>query len=127
MRSLRWLAVVAASSLSACTCSGSRDPSPAVRDASQETAAQAGTTLHPESVPTEGPSAEEPPTLAVDVSPSGTVRVRARDRWGQPVDTTFENATFLSRALPTLERALTPGQMTQLRAELAKLPAPAGP
>lgn len=47
--------------------------------------------------------------------PNGHVILTGKDRWGNAVDTTYEDTTFLRSALPTLERSLAPEQLTRLR------------
>jgi hypothetical protein len=53
--------------------------------------------------------------LTVKVNADDTIQVRGADRWGAPLETTYETAVFLRDALPTLERSLTPEQVAGLR------------
>lgn len=49
---------------------------------------------------------------------SGAVEITGRDRWGNPVDTTYESVEFLRNALPVLERSVSPEQAAGLKALL---------
>ena len=62
--------------------------------------------------------------LKVEAKPDGTLAFSAKDKWGQSLDTTYENVTYLENALPTLERALSPEQTAKLKAEVERLKAP---
>ena len=44
------------------------------------------------------------------------IAIHGHDRWGNSLDTTYENSEFLRNALPVLERAITAEQLAGLRA-----------
>jgi hypothetical protein len=56
--------------------------------------------------------------LSVRFLDGGFVELRGRDRWGQPLDTTYESVDFLRKALPVLERSVSAEQAAGLRALL---------
>jgi hypothetical protein len=58
--------------------------------------------------------------IVVSFRDGGSVELHGRDRWGAPVDTTYENVTYLRDALPVLERSLTPLQASMLRAAVGQ-------
>ena len=58
--------------------------------------------------------------ISVTFLDGGSIEVRGRDRWGQPLDTTYENRDFLRKALPVLERNITAEQANGLRTVIAK-------
>jgi hypothetical protein len=60
--------------------------------------------------------------ISVAFVEGGHVEVRGRDRWGRPLDTTFENIDFLRRALPVLARSITDEQANGLRMFVAPTP-----
>ena len=47
---------------------------------------------------------------------AGMIAIHGHDRWGNSLDTTYENSEFLRNALPVLERAITAEQLAGLRA-----------
>lgn len=57
--------------------------------------------------------------IAVKFLEGGAIELRGKDRWGNALDTTYENIEFLRNALPVLERAVTPEQAAGLRALLS--------
>lgn len=58
--------------------------------------------------------------IVVTFRDDGSVELHGRDRWGAPLDTTYENVTYLRGALPVLERSLTPLQASMLRAAVGQ-------
>jgi hypothetical protein len=56
--------------------------------------------------------------LTVQFLEGGFVELRGRDRWGQPLDTTYESVDFFRKALPVLERSVSAEQAKGLRALL---------
>lgn len=68
--------------------------------------------------------AELPPRdvpVALTANPDGTVHLRYVDRWGATTEATYESVDFLKRALPTLERALTAPQFSELQKSVGSL------
>ena len=57
--------------------------------------------------------------LTVTYLEHGAIQITGRDRWGAPLDTVYESSEFLRKALPTLERSVTPGQAASLRRLIA--------
>jgi hypothetical protein len=92
----------------------------ACQRAPDEAPPPAAARLTTEPTDTPPPAADEP-TLAVARQADGTLKLFAVDRWGNSMDAVYENAEFLRRAAPTLERGLTPHQVEQLHAELSRL------
>ena len=62
------------------------------------------------------PAPEDVAGLQVTIAPEGTIRVAGADRWGADISTTYESWQYLRDAMPTLERSITPEQVTALRA-----------
>jgi hypothetical protein len=79
--------------------------------------------------PTDPPAHRAPPPkpadfvdadgIALEFRSDATIHLTGIDRWGAPIDTTYESIAFLRAALPTLDRSLTPAQMARVRHELA--------
>ncbi len=63
-----------------------------------------------------GPTA----TLRLEWRADGAVLLVANDRWGHAVNATYENASYLQRALPVMERALGPGDFAELKRALER-------
>jgi hypothetical protein len=65
--------------------------------------------------------AKTAPRVAAAPMLTGTARLGliANDRWGNPVNTTFESRDYLVAALPVLERQLTAEDFERLKSELA--------
>jgi hypothetical protein len=57
--------------------------------------------------------------ISVKYLDGGAIQISGRDRWGNALDTTYENVEFLRNALPVLERSVTAEQATGLRALIA--------
>jgi hypothetical protein len=57
--------------------------------------------------------------LTVTFLDGGLIQLSGLDRWGKPLDTTYESAEFLRKALPVLERSITVSQAADLRVLLA--------
>ena len=53
--------------------------------------------------------------LTVKMLDGGVIELTGKDRWGAPLDTTYENIEFLRNALPVLERSVTPEQAAGLQ------------
>jgi len=53
--------------------------------------------------------------ITVTFRTDGTVAIQGRDRFGNALDTVYENVDFFRKALPVLERSLTTEQSTGLR------------
>jgi hypothetical protein len=64
--------------------------------------------------------------IGLELFENGELRLIGKDRWGKPLDTTYENIEFLRKALPVLERSLMPIQAAKLRA-LVDTDAPQSP
>jgi hypothetical protein len=47
---------------------------------------------------------------------SGAIQISGADRWGNRIDSVYENIDYLRNALPVLERSLTATQAMELRA-----------
>lgn len=60
--------------------------------------------------------------ILVTFRDDGTIQIRGRDRWGNGIETSYENAQFFRQALPVLERSLTPGQVQGLQALMSPSP-----
>jgi len=58
--------------------------------------------------------------ISVTFLNGGTIELAGPDRWGVPLDTTYENADFLRDALPVLERSMTTEQAAGLRALISR-------
>lgn len=56
--------------------------------------------------------------ITVKFLDGGAIELAGKDQWGTAFDTTYENADFVRKALPVLERSVTPEQATGLRALL---------
>jgi hypothetical protein len=54
--------------------------------------------------------------IVLDFVDGGAIKLSGRDRWGNALDTTYENIEFLRKALPVLERSVTAEQAAGLRA-----------
>lgn len=54
--------------------------------------------------------------LTVSYIDGARIHVAGDDRWGTPLDTTYESVEFLRNALPVLERSITAEQLADLRA-----------
>jgi hypothetical protein len=54
--------------------------------------------------------------IVVKFLDGGAVAISGKDRWGNALDTTYENAEFFRNALPVLERSVTAEQAAGLRA-----------
>lgn len=57
--------------------------------------------------------------IVVKFLEDGMIQIRGRDRWGNALDTTYQNVEFLRNALPVLERSISTDQAAGLRALLA--------
>lgn len=57
--------------------------------------------------------------LTVTFLDGGLIQLTGLDRWGKPLDTTYESAEYLRKALPVLERSITVSQAADLRVLLA--------
>lgn len=73
---------------------------------------------HEPTVPA-SPADALPPTVARNQD--GTVVVTGVDRWGQQFSTTYETVDYLERALPALERALSPANFIELGLRVKEL------
>jgi hypothetical protein len=58
--------------------------------------------------------------LRLEFMADGRILFKGKDRWGGALDTTYENASFLSNALPVLTRSLTPPQVEFLSSAVPK-------
>lgn len=58
--------------------------------------------------------------ISVRFLDGGTIELAGPDRWGAPLDTTYESIAFLRDALPALERSVTPEQAVGLRALIGR-------
>jgi hypothetical protein len=67
-----------------------------------------------------------PPRGAQLLSGTTQLRLIANDRWGNPINATWESRAYLAAALPVLRRQLTPDDFERLQAELAALPGAPG-
>ena len=54
--------------------------------------------------------------IVVTFLDGGMIGLSGRDKWGNSLDTTYENSEFLRNALPVLERSITAEQLAGLRA-----------
>lgn len=54
--------------------------------------------------------------IVVKFTDGGAVEISGRDRWGNALDTTYENVEFFRNALPVLERSVSAEQAAGLRA-----------
>ena len=57
--------------------------------------------------------------IGVAILEDGAIQLTGTDRWGSPLDTTYENIDFMRNALPVLERSVTPEQAASLRSLIA--------
>lgn len=64
---------------------------------------------------------EGPVPLALVRNSDGTVQLKGSDRWGKPIDVTYENVEWLKKAVPVVSRGLAPEQVAQLEKDLAGL------
>lgn len=56
--------------------------------------------------------------LTLKFEDNGHVTLMGKDRWGAALHTTYETRDFLLKALPVLERSISPEQVTALRKAL---------
>lgn len=82
----------------------------------EEPLAQRAPAAEPVSPP-RGPSADG---LEVRRTDDGRISIAATDRTGRPLAITYEDATYLESALPTLERSLSAPQIDALRRVVAE-------
>ena len=54
--------------------------------------------------------------IVITFQDGGLIALSGRDKWGNALDTTYENSEFLRKALPVLERSITDEQAAGLRA-----------
>lgn len=59
--------------------------------------------------------------LTLKLLESGEIQLSGLDRWGNKLDTTFENREYLTNAMPTLERSLTDEQAARLKSILQSM------
>lgn len=90
-----------------------RSPAPAATPAPAASAAPV--TVEP-AAPPQGPA-----PLALVRNSDGTVQLKGSDRWGKPIDVTYENVEWLKKAAPVVSRGLAPEQAAQLEKDLAGL------
>lgn len=57
----------------------------------------------------------EAPNLRATYGSDARIRLTGRDRWGRPLDVTFESPRFFADAIPALSRSLTDAQAMRLR------------
>ena len=84
--------------------------------APEEPIAQPAPAAEPVSPP-RSPSADG---LEVRRTDDGRISIAATDRTGRPLAITYEDATYLESALPTLERSLSAPQIDALRRLVAE-------
>ena len=60
--------------------------------------------------PTDADGTRDLAGLSVKVGADGSITVSGEDRWGEKLDTTYENLEFLTNALPVLKRTITEEQ-----------------
>lgn len=65
------------------------------------------------------PAADPTPRLTLNAD--GTIRLQVVDRWGAAFDSTYEDVTYLRRALPVLSRGLSAEQNAELERSLDAL------
>ena len=82
----------------------------------EEPIAQPAPAAEPVSPP-RSPSADG---LEVRRTDDGRISIAATDRTGRPLAITYEDATYLESALPTLERSLSAPQIDALRRVVAE-------
>lgn len=97
--------------LTALSCQ--RSPAPA---ASPAPAVSAQAVAAKPAAPPEGPV-----PLALVRNSDGTVQLKGADRWGKPIDVTYESVEWLKKAVPVVSRGLAPEQAAQLEKDLAGL------
>ncbi len=115
MRTLSMIAV-----LSACACQQGRDAEPtkpvSPTNATVEVAAQPAS---PQPATANVPAAESAPRLTRNAD--GTIRLEVVDKWGARFDSTYEDVSYLRRALPVVSRGLTAEQTAELERALGTL------
>lgn len=57
--------------------------------------------------------------ITVKFLDGGALELVGKDQWGAAFDTTYENIDFVRKALPVLDRSVTPDQAAALHALLA--------
>ncbi len=53
--------------------------------------------------------------IRVTREPSGRITVRGNDRWGRPIDVTYEDETYFRNAVPTFALSVSETQAAKLR------------
>ena|SRR5438477_12306575 len=100
-------ALFIAAALAACARSGSPDAGAAPREQ--------GSPAHPPAGEAIGAG------LFIERNPNGSLTLSGTDRWGAPIDTTYESVEYFKAAVPVLQRSLSPEASQALASAASRL------